>query len=428
MLHSRLNFIFFNQLLHKHLQSYRNTSKKEKVMLIGVIGKPSSGKSTLLNAFCMTDVKMGAYPFTTIKANRGVAYVTAECPCSTLNESCSPKTGKCENGNRYIPVELLDVPGLVPGASEGKGMGNQFLDELRQADILIHVLDVSGTTDEEGNEVPFYEPINDIKWLNGELSAWIGNILFKGWDRIGKKLEADRTKLVEVLNEKLSGLGSTQVKIKRALMQLGLLDVNPREWSNDEKNQLTDVLRDNLFPTIIAANKIDKTGATEHLNKIIEEYPDLKIIKISGLAELTLRKLDEKKIIKYTPGSNEFEVIDHESKQVSVASAIKEKLLDVHGSTGVKQLLVTTIYDFLELYAIYPVEDTTHMTDKDGRVLPDVFLVAKGTTAKQFAGKIHSDLADRFIHAILANKNNKRISANHELEHLDVIKIVSAVK
>lgn len=397
-------------------------------MLIGVIGKPSSGKSTILNALCMTDVKMGNYPFTTIDANRGVAYVTADCPCKDIGGNCNPRTGKCENNVRYIPIELLDVPGLVPGASEGKGMGNQFLDKLRQADIFIHVVDSSGTTDAEGNETENYDPTSDVQWINMELAVWIGNILFSGWDRVSKRLEADRTKLVDVINDKLSGLGSSPVKIKKALMDVGLIDKNPRDWDAGERNNLILQLRESLFPTVIAANKIDRPGADVNFEKLIKKFPSYTIVATSGLAELTLRKFDEKSIIKYIPGSDSFEILDDGVKQINVANTIKEKLLDVRGSTGIQDLLLRSVYDFLKLIVVYPVEDTTHFTDKDGRVLPDAFLIPQGTTAKQFAGKIHSDLADRFIHAMLANKNNKRIAATHELEHGDVIKIISAVK
>lgn len=397
-------------------------------MLIGVIGKPSSGKTTILNALCMTDAKMGNYPFTTINPNRGVAYIGVDCPCSSLPTDCNPRTGKCENGTRYIPIEILDVAGLVPGASEGKGMGNQFLDDLRQASVLIHVVDTSGTTDEEGNDVENYNPVHDIHWLNNEILAWVGNILFKDWERLAKKLESDRTELVEVLHKKLTGLGSTIYKIKQSLMKIGLMDENPKEWTDEQKSDLTETIKDSLMPMMIAANKIDRPGADKYEKEIREKYPELEVIATSGLAELTLRRMDEKGIIKYTPGENDFEIIDPNHKQIGVAVAIKEKLLNIRGSTGVTQLLFGAVFDYLKLIAVFPVEDQNHYTDKDGRVLPDAFLIAQGTSAKEFAGKIHSDLADKFIHAILANKSNKRISATHEIENGDVIKIVSAVK
>ncbi len=398
-------------------------------MLIGIIGKPSSGKTTILNAMCMTDAKTGNYPFTTIKPNRGVAYVQIECACKTINTTCNPRTGYCINKKRFIPIELLDVAGLVPGASSGKGMGNQFLDDLRQADIFIHVVDSSGTTDEEGNPVDNYDPINDIEWLNNELDAWVYSILFDNWDRLSRKLDADRTKIVESLQEKLSGLGASVQDVKKALKVTNLSDTNPRLWDENKKLQLSNKIRTLLFPMIIAANKNDKPGALNNIKKIKDKYPDLPVIATSGLAEYTLRTANERGLIDYSPGSNDFKVISKDdSKLLKTSLAIKEKILIPYGNTGVQQLLEHTVFNVLKMLAVFPVDDTTHLTDADGRVLPDVFLVPNGTTAKEFARKIHSDLADHFIHAIIVNKNHKRVSANYELDHGDIIKIVSSAK
>jgi ribosome-binding ATPase YchF (GTP1/OBG family) len=90
--------------------------------------------------------------FTTIDPQRAIGYLQIECPCQRYNVSdrCQPNYGGCYEGRRSVPIELLDVAGLVPGAHQGRGLGNKFLDDLRHADALIHVVDVSGTTDAEG--------------------------------------------------------------------------------------------------------------------------------------------------------------------------------------------------------------------------------------------------------------------------------------
>jgi ribosome-binding ATPase YchF (GTP1/OBG family) len=325
---------------------------------------------------------------------------------------------------------MLDVAGLVPGASEGKGMGNQFLDDLRRANALIHVVDTSGTTDSEGNPVEYYNPVDDIKWLNEELAAWIGNILYRDWDRVSKRLDADRTKLAEVLTEKLSGLGTSLPLIKSALMPLAFSDNSPKSWSEEEKLELADILREKIFPIVIAANKIDRPKSLENYGLIKEKYPELHIVQTTGLAELVLRKATNSGLIKYSSGSMDFEVLldDHKDKKLNAVLMIKEKLLDQDKSTGTMQLLEICAFKILNLVVVFPVEDTTHLTDQDGRILPDAFLVPSNTTAKEFAGKIHSDLAESFIHAILVNQSNKRISASHELRHGDIVKIVSAAK
>lgn len=400
-------------------------------MLIGIVGKPSSGKTTILNALCMTDAKMGAYPFTTIKPNRGMAFVRIDCHCKDLDQDCQPRTGYCENGSRFVPIEILDVAGLVPGASEGKGMGNQFLDDLRQADAFIHVIDSSGESDEEGNPIEGYDPSNDLIWLNAELTSWIGNTLFKDWDRLSRKLDSDRSQTAEALLEKLSGLGADLVLIRQSLRNADLIEKSPKDWNEEERLSLADNIRKILFPSVIAANKADRGSAKTNIEKLSERFPEEKIISTSGLAELTLRKADQSGLINYLPGSTKIEYkgdIENPTKMMKVISAIDEKLFSVKQTTGVATLLEICVFKILKLIAVFPVEDQTHLTDHDGRILPDVFLVPQGTTAKQFAGKIHTDLQNTFINGILVTDSNKRISANHEMQNLDIVKIVAAQK
>lgn len=400
-------------------------------MLIGIVGKPSSGKTTILNALCMTDAKMGDYPFTTIKPNRGVSFVQINCPCKGLDDDCQPKTGYCEKGTRFVPIEILDVAGLVPGASEGKGMGNQFLDDLRQADAFIHVIDSSGESDEEGNPAKEYDPSNDLIWLNAELTTWIGNTLFRDWDRLSRKLDADRSTIAEALLEKLSGLGADLEVVRKSLRLSNLAEKNPKDWNEEERLNLADKIRIILFPSVIAANKADRASATNNINNLKEHFPTENIVKTSGLAELTLRKADQSGLIKYTPGSVQIDFLnntENPSKMMKVVMAIKEKLFDQQESTGIAKLLNLCVFDILKLIAVFPVEDSTHLTDHDGRILPDVFLVPLGTTAKQFAGKVHTDLQKTFINGILVSDSNKRISATHELQNLDIIKIIAAQK
>lgn len=399
-------------------------------MLIGIVGKPSSGKTTLFNALCLTDAKTGSYPFTTIEPNRGMAFVRVECPCKDKEFQCQPRAGYCDNGTRYIQVEMLDVAGLVPGASSGKGMGNQFLDDLRQAHALIHVIDATGTTDAEGNQVDSYDPSLDVEWLNTELSAWIYNIVFKDWDRVSRKLDADRSKTNEVLTERLTGLGATLQMIKKSVSKCDMVNSNPKQWSDEQKTKLSSALREEIFPMVIAANKSDSPKSAPHIDKLTSDHPDYIIINTSGLAEYTLRKADKDGIIEYHPGNLSFTIQDEgkNPKILKIVNTINEKMLSQGISTGVIELLERAVYEVLGMIAVFPVEDPSHLTDHDGRILPDVFLVPPKTTAKEFAGYIHTDLANSFINAILVSENNKRISAAHELKNMDVIKIVSAAK
>ena len=398
-------------------------------VLIAIIGKPSSGKSTILNALANTEAKMGAYPFTTVEPNKGVAYIKVNCPCINLPESCSPRAGSCINHSRFVPVEILDVAGLVPGAHEGRGMGNQFMDDLRQADAFIHVLDISGTTDDQGNEVKSWNPIKDVEWIDEEITLWVEKIMYSNWERGVKRLESDRSKLPEYLTERLSVFGATIPEVKEVLFEFQQTSrVMPGKWDEGLKYELAKAMRKRFFPTCIAANKVDKKGAQTNLRNLKEKFGEIyKVIPTSGLAELFLRQASKKGTIEYIPGSPNFREIIEDSKEHATLQNIREKILKKYGSTGIYKLLNTLIFEVLDYIPVFPVEDTTHLTDANGRVLPDVYLIPRGTNVKDFAGKIHSDFKKYFLHGILA-KNGRRISASYELEFGDIVKIVSSAK
>ncbi|MHA1911059.1 MAG: redox-regulated ATPase YchF [Candidatus Kariarchaeaceae archaeon] len=401
-------------------------------MLIGIVGKPSSGKSTFLNAISpSSDAKTGDYPFTTIQPNRGTGFLRTECVCKDYDVEDNPRNSTCEDGVRLVPFQLLDVAGLVPGASEGKGMGNQFLDDLRQANLLIHVVDLSGSLDSEGvpAEKGSYDPEQDILFLEEEIDQWIYNILMKDWDRLSRKMESQRanqSQIAETLAvEKLSGLQFTKNQIYKAILETDFESENPRLWSEEELRQLIKRIREIGKPIVIAGNKIDQPKAYENYERLKEKYD---IVPCSALTEFILIKKAEKGEIKYIPGGDKLEIIELENeKEKVILDQIEEKILKKYGSTGVQPVVDHAIKDVLNMIVAYPVEDHNKLTDNDGRVLPDVFMIEKGTTAKKFAGMIHSDFEETFTHGILA-KTGQRIGADHEIEDRDVIKIVAATR
>jgi len=395
----------------------------EILAIIGLVGKPNVGKSTMFNALTEKPAEIGNYPFTTIHPNKGIGYVTSECPCKELGVKCNPRNSKCIDGIRYIPVEVIDVAGLVPGAHEGRGMGNKFLDDLRQADAFILVVDASGKTDAEGNPTEDYDPVEDVKFLINEIDMWIYGILTKNWDKLARKAQQEKN-IVKVLKEQLSGLNISEEDIKIAIRDM---DESPIKWSNEDLLNLAKKLRKISKPMIIAANKADHPDAEKNIERLRKEFKDYIVIPTSAEIELALKRAEKSGIIKRK--GNDFEIVDESkvNEQMRKAFDYIKDFLKKYGSTGVQECINRAYFDLLNMIVVYPVEDENKFTDKEGNVLPDAFLVKKGTTAKDLAYKIHTELGDKFIYAIDA-KRKIRIGADYELKHNDIIKIVSAAK
>ncbi len=397
---------------------------------VGIVGKPSCGKTSFTNAACMTNFKEGSYPFTTIEANVGVTHVRTRCACADFEVKDNPQNSICIDRVRLVPIKLIDVAGLVPGAHEGRGMGNQFLDDLRQADVLIHIVDASGGLDAEGQEVAAgsYDPIYDVKFLEEELVEWMMGIIQKDWRRITGRIRSEGAKLEDLLLEKLSGLKITRGQILRAVRDSNLKAETVDKWTDEETKEFVGMLRKIAKPIIIAANKIDRPNAEANFKRLQEEFPDYLVVPVSALTEKVLKDLEKKRVIKYIPGDDDFEILHPESlkeTELEQLEKIREHILKKYGGSGVQNLLNRAVFDYLNMITIYPVHDANSLADSDGNVLPDVYLVPKGTTAKEFAGYIHTDLMESFIHGIDA-RTKMRISDKHELKDRDVIKIVSA--
>ncbi len=398
-------------------------------MLIGIVGKPSSGKSTFLNAACLTSSKIGDYPFTTIEAIPGTGYVRIPCVCKELNVEDNPQNSICIDGVRLVPVQLLDVAGLVPDAWKGRGLGNKLLDDLRRADILIHVIDFSGSLDEDGNNIErgSYDPEKDIDFLSFEIVKWLEQVLKKDWTRLSRTSETEKIPIDKLLAEKLTGLQIKRTHIRKALTKSKVNIAIPTKWSDEELLHFLTILREEAKPMIFAANKIDIEGADENYTRLKEKYGK-DIIPSSALAEYFLRKYAEKEIISYTPGDKDFTILKPEKlsdKDNASLEKLRANILQKYGSTGVQDLINRAVFEIMDVISVYPVEDQQKYTDHNGNVLPDVYLVPRGTTAKEFAGMIHQDLANSFINAIIV-KTQRRVGEKYELQDGDIIKINAA--
>ncbi len=397
---------------------------------LGIVGKPNTGKSTFFSAVTLIPVEIGNYPFTTIKPNRGIGYLRTPCVHTELNVEDDPKNSLCLEGIRLVPVELIDVAGLVPGAWEGRGLGNQFLDEIRRADALLHVVDAAGATDSEGRicKPGDHDPVEDVKFLETEITMWLTQILKKDWAKMARTAESGKEDLISLLETRLSGLTIKRFHIIESLRKTNLNTDKPTSWSNDDLIKFLDTLRSVSKPTLIAANKIDLPTAEENVNRLKEL--GYTVVPCSAEAELALRRAGEKGLIAYRPGDCRFTVKRPEKltdMQRRALEIIQEQILFKFGSTGVQEALNTAFFELLQMIAVYPVEDSEHFSDHKGRVLPDVYLVPYGTTVKQLAYIIHTELGESFIHAIDVRRKN-RIGEDYVLKNRDVVSIVSAKK
>ncbi|MGQ9469727.1 MAG: redox-regulated ATPase YchF [Nitrososphaerales archaeon] len=399
-------------------------------LIVGVIGKPNTGKTTFFNAATLSRAPVASYPFTTINPNVGIAYLRVDCVCKELGVKDNPVNSICIDGTRLIPVELVDVAGLVPDAWKGRGLGNKFLDDIRKADALIHVVDASGGTDEEGRIVALgaHDPLFDVDFVEREFDLWLLQIIKKDWPRMSRAAEAGTQKISSMVAEKLSGLSITEKHIIEAMDSLKLIREKPTTWAEDDLFNLCRAIRRISKPMVIAANKADLSTSAKNIERL--KAKNRLVIPCAAEAELLLRRAVEKGLIEYIPGNNSFLVLNPEKLTLDQKKAfdiVNDKVFKLWGNTGVQQIINSAYFDLLKSVVVYPVEDEKKLSDKSGHVLPDAYVMRESSTARDLAYKIHTDLGEGFLYAIDAKKG-VRLGADYILKDKDVIKIVSTVK
>jgi len=307
-------------------------------------------------------------------------------------------------------------------------MGNQFLDDLRQADALVHVIDISGSVNERGEPVEplSYDPLNDVLFLEEELDMWYLGIMKKGWERFARQVMQEKGKICKAIGKQLSGLKVTEEMAVDVIDKLGIDLENPDKWTESELKSIAVELRKRTKPLLLAANKIDVPGAEKNFDRIKERFPGYTIIPCSAESELALREAAKKGIIDYVPGDNKFKIVNESAlndKQKAALGFIQKNILDKFGSTGVQQVLDNSIFTILKYIAVFP-GGLNKLEDQYGNTLPDCFLIPGGSTALDFAFKIHTDLGKNFIRAIDV-KSRLTVGKEHKLKHRDVVEIIT---
>ena len=396
---------------------------------IGLIGKTNTGKTTFFNSATLMSAEVSNYPFTTKKPSIGNAHAITHCVHKEFNLRDNPKNSGCIDGWRFIPVEMVDLPGLIKGAWEGKGLGNQFLTVAAQSDALLHIVDASGSIDASGKiaEPGTGDPVADVADIEEELVMWYLKLLEANRDKISRAIDSGMN-TVAAITEVFRGIGVKEDHVKLALAQNNLAETVFDNFGIQQSKDFCWSLREISKPTLIVANKVDLPTATENFRHLREEYRDVIIIPASSDAELTLRRAESKGIIRYIPGDERFEINDQtklNDKQKWALNFIRKDILGEYMRTGVQFAINVAVFKLLKMNAVYPVADIQKFSDKHGNVLPDVYLMRSGSTVEDLAKEVHTELAKGLLYA-LDGRDGIRLPVNYQLKDRDVLSIVSA--
>ena len=392
-------------------------------MLVGIVGRPNAGKSTFFKAATLIDVLIANYPFATIKPNRGIAYVKIKDLAAEFGKISNPREGYVKAGWRFVPFELMDVAGLVEGASQGKGLGNEFLNDLSTADSFIHVVDMSGETDGEGKPIEDYYPGKDIQIIERELDLWYLGILKKAWASFARTVEMQKKKFEEAVAKQFSGLKVAEDDVRHVVLKSGLNAEKPTSWNEEQLAHFAQILRKATKPMIIAANKMDRLNSKENSERIKKEF-DYPIVPCFADGELSLRQADKAGLISYIPGDKDFAIVNKDKvsdKQRMALDDIK-KVMEEYGSTGIQDVMNKVIFDILKYIAVYPAG--AKLSDSKGNVLPDCYLMPPGSTALDFAFRLHTDIGKGFVKAVHV-KTKQAVGKDYIIKSGDGLEILT---
>jgi ribosome-binding ATPase YchF (GTP1/OBG family) len=401
------------------------------LLRIGLIGKTNTGKTTFFNAATLLSAPVSTYPFTTKQPNIGQAYVKTFCVCKELGVKDNPKNSSCIDGARFIPVQLIDLPGLIKGSWMGKGLGTQFLSVASQADALIHIADASGSVDADGKLTKhgMGNPVADVYDIEEELVRWFAKIIEKSIKKLEKHTKKGSS-VDRLFAQDLAGLKITAEHVTTALEQNALGSKDLGRWKREDVWNFAKSIRQISKPTLIIANKMDLAPAEKNYEKLVKEFGQAFVSPASSDAELALRRAEQKGYIEYIPGEEAFRVRDKNKltpEQREALTYVEQRVFSKWIQTGVQLALNTCVFKLMSMNAVYPVEDAEKFSDKKGNVLPDVFLVPYNASVGDLAAQIHTELAKTMIYAVDA-RTKIRLPADYKLKDRDIVTIVAAAR
>jgi len=398
---------------------------------LGLIGKTNTGKTTFFNSATLSSEEISSYPFTTKSPITGITHAISLCVHPEFKIQDNPNNSKCVDGWRYIPIELIDLPGLIKDAWKGKGLGNQFLSIAAQSDALLHVVDASGGIDSTGKitETGSGDPVSDFADIEEELIMWYHKILEGNRDKISKLIQ-NGSDVVDVITDLYRGIGVNKTHVKETILATELEEKPFDDYDMVDSKKFASHLRKISKPTLIVANKVDVEGADKNFARLRERYNDSIVIPVSGDSEFSLRRAEQKGLIKYSPGSEEFEILKSDElneKQIKALDFIKKGIMGEYMRTGVQFAINMAVFKLLKMNSVYPVADDKNLADKKGRILPDLILLKDGATINDLAKEIHTDL----VKGLLYGKDlryNLRLPVDYQLRDRDVVSLISAAK
>jgi ribosome-binding ATPase YchF (GTP1/OBG family) len=246
-------------------------------------------------------------------------------------------------------------------------------------------------------------------------------ILSRNWAKLVRQAQARDFSLAAAIAEVFAGLGITYEHVRDATEAVGI------ELRTAGEEDLIGFCRELMMiskPMLIIGNKADQ-APKECLDRLAEH----EVVFASAAGELVLRMAAEGKFIRYLPGDRSF-TENPEANLTAAQRAGLQKVADfvqTFGGTGVQKALDAAVFNLLDRIVVFPVEDEHKLTDGKGRVLPDAFLMKRGSTPRDLAYQVHTDIGEGFLYAIDA-KIGMRVKDTHELKNGDIIKIVSVRK